>query len=63
MHCIQCIAVPNNSLNGFSAVPCTDCCRRQEQKQELGDKDVYIGDISQPDTVREAMQDSDKLVM
>lgn len=37
--------------------------RRQEQKQELGDKDVYVGDISTPDTLHEAMQDSDKLVM
>jgi len=37
--------------------------RRQEQKQELGDKDVYVGDISQPNTLQEAMQESDKLVM
>lgn len=37
--------------------------RRPEQKQELGDKDVYVGDISQPNTLQEAMQDSDKLVI
>lgn len=37
--------------------------RRQEQKQELGDKNVYVGDISKPDTLHAAMQDSDKLVI
>ncbi|KAL3150562.1 hypothetical protein ABBQ32_000374 [Trebouxia sp. C0010 RCD-2024] len=37
--------------------------RRQEQRQELGEKDVYVGDISQPDTLREGMKDCDKLVI
>lgn len=38
-------------------------CRRQEQAKELGEQHAVVGDIAHPDTLRPAMQESDKLVM
>lgn len=61
-----CVSRSFSNLRSCQQAPVTSDTtsrRRQEQKQELGDKDVYVGDISQPDTLHEAMQDSDKLVM
>lgn len=55
--------VPFETCSGVTSCQLKSCCRRQEQKQELGEKDIYVGDISQPDTLQEAMKDSDKLVM
>lgn len=38
-------------------------CRCQEQAKELGEQHAVVGDIAQPDALRPAMQESDKLVM
>jgi len=37
--------------------------RRPEQQKELSEQNVVVGDISDPKTLHEAMQDTDKLVI
>jgi uncharacterized protein YbjT (DUF2867 family) len=37
--------------------------RRQEQAKQLGEQHAVVGDIAQPDSLRPAMQESDKLVI